>query len=263
MSIAFSDVGRGAPVVFVHTGFWSFVWRDVVERMRGEYRCICVDAPGTGRSASVPVELARLDRSARAIVGVIDQLDLSGVTLVMHDLGGVAGLAAAARRSSRIARLVAINSFAWKPEGALRTMLALMGSRVMTGFDVLTKLVPRITATGFGVGRHWDPALRDAARKSLDGRALRVFHRYMGDARRADRLYEEIDAALRGPLGRLPLLTIFGERNDPFHFQAGWKQRFPDAWQVVVPGGNHFPMCDDPDLVARTLDAFYRASFEA
>jgi len=61
-------------------------------------------------------------------------------------------------------------------------------------------------------------------------------------------------AALRD----VPVLTIFGERNDPFRFQAEWRRRFPAAEQVVVPNGNHFPMCDHPGLVAASIRRWMR-----
>ena len=64
-------------------------------------------------------------------------------------------------------------------------------------------------------------------------------------------------AIATGPFRRLPLLTIFGERNDPLGFQPQWKQLFPNSRQVTVPKGNHFPMCDDPDLVADAIRAWH------
>jgi pimeloyl-ACP methyl ester carboxylesterase len=54
-------------------------------------------------------------------------------------------------------------------------------------------------------------------------------------------------------------LTIFGERNDPFGFQARWKALFPDAQQFVIPRGNHFPMCDDPQFVAETISSWHNS----
>jgi haloalkane dehalogenase len=80
----------------------------------------------------------------------------------------------------------------------------------------------------------------------------------MRDARSCDALYEQVAAALAGPFAALPLVTIFGERNDPLGFQPRWKQMFPDVRRVVVAKGNHFPMCDDPDLVAETIRSWHR-----
>jgi haloalkane dehalogenase len=139
-------------------------------------------------------------------------------------------------------------------------MLRVVGSAPVREFDVLTKLVPRITATSFGVGRHLDAASRRAFLARLGASGIRAFHDYLADALRCEALHIEASAALDEQFAGLPLLTIFGERNDPFHFQQEWKRRFPDATQLVIRQGNHFPMCDDPAFVARAIDEWYRAS---
>jgi pimeloyl-ACP methyl ester carboxylesterase len=115
-----------------------------------------------------------------------------------------------------------------------------------------------LTATSFGVGRYMDTPSRAAFFKGMGTRGRRAFHNYIRDARQCDKLYEEIARALAGPLSGLPLLTIFGERNDPFGFQQRWKALFPGARQVVVSKGNHFPMCDDPGLVAEEIRSWRR-----
>src|SRR5512146_3479117 len=45
-SIAYTDVGQGPVLLFVHTGFWSIIWRDVIARLSSGFRCVCFDAPG-------------------------------------------------------------------------------------------------------------------------------------------------------------------------------------------------------------------------
>jgi haloalkane dehalogenase len=137
-------------------------------------------------------------------------------------------------------------------------MLAIVGSPIMREFDVLTGLVPRITSSSFGIGRHLDWPSRATFRAGMGPRSLRSFHNYMRDALHCDDVYARVAAVLAGPLATVPLLTIFGERNDPFGFQKRWKELFPAARQVVVPKGNHFPMCDAPDLVAHAIRSWHQ-----
>jgi len=259
-AVAFSDVGQGPVLLLVHTGLWSFIWRDVLMRLSPKFRCVCLDAPGTGRSAW-PRGGVAMERSARAVTGVIEHLGLNELTLVVHDLGGIAGVVGAARSPAAIIGIAAINAFAWRPEGAaLRTMLAVVGSMPVRELDVLTGAIPRITATSFGVGRHLDGASRRAFLTGVGRSGIRAFHDYLADALRCEPLQIEASSALGRKFAELPLVTIFGEHNDPFHFQREWKGRFPNAKQVVIPSGNHFPMCDDPAFVARTIEAWHGAS---
>ena len=126
----------------------------------------------------------------------------------------------------------------------------------MRRMDLTTGVLPRLTATAFGVGRHLDARSREAWRIGI-ARSVGAFHDYLRDARDSP-IYEEPDLAFAGPLGRLPILTIFGERNDPFGFQLRWRTLFPSAQQMVIPKGNHFPMCDDPRGVARAIGEWHR-----
>jgi haloalkane dehalogenase len=254
-AIAVTDVGRG-PALLFYTGIGSFVWRDLMLRLSGDFRCIGVDPPGIGLSARISRSDVTLAHSARAVVATIDALDLQGLTLVVHDSGGPPALAAAGRRAARVRALVGVNTFGWRPSGAaFRGMLAVMGSSVTRQFNVATGALARLSATSFGVGRHLDQKSRRAYRAGLQ-QGMYAFHDYLNDARNSD-LYREVDRAVGGPLARLPLLTIFGERNDPLKFQPQWKMRFPSARQFVVPRGNHFPMCDAPDLVAEEIRRWY------
>jgi len=259
-TIAVTDVGRGPVLLFAHTGFWSFIWRDVIRRLSSDFRCVCFDSPGTGLSDRVPGENLSLENASSAVTAIIEALDLKNLTLVIHDLGGVVGLAGAAKFPERVKGIAAVNTFAWKPsDPKLRMMLALIGSPAMREFDVVTQLIPRITTTSFGVGRRLDLASRSVFRSGIGREGIRAFHYYMRDARRCDQLYEKVGAALNGPFRNLPLITIFGERNDPFGFQLRWKALYPDARQMVIRKGDHFPMCDEPELVADTLRNWHRA----
>jgi haloalkane dehalogenase len=137
-------------------------------------------------------------------------------------------------------------------------MLGMMGGTAMREFDAITGILPRITSSAFGIGRRMDEQSRKAFLAGIGRQGVRSFHSYMRDAAKSKAIYAQLDEALDGPFGRLPLLTIFGERNDPLGFQPRWKNLFPDVQQVVVSGGNHFPMCDDPALVASSIRAWHR-----
>jgi pimeloyl-ACP methyl ester carboxylesterase len=253
--VAVSEIGRG-PALLFYTGIGSFVWRDVMVRLSSDFRCITLDPPGIGLSAPVLRADATLRRSARAVAAVIEALDLQDLTVIAHDSAGPPAFAAASRLSRRIRGLVGVNTFGWRPAGAaFRGMLALMGSGTTRRISLTTGALARLTSTSFGVGRHLDDASRRAYRTGLQ-KSMSAFHDYLNDARNSD-IYDEIAKGFAGPLARLPFMTIFGERNDPLKFQPQWKALFPAARQLVVPKGNHFPMCDAPVFVARQIHQWH------
>ncbi|MEM7349122.1 MAG: alpha/beta fold hydrolase, partial [Chloroflexota bacterium] len=80
----------GPPVLFIHgTGAWSEIWREtMVELSEAGYRTIAVDLPPFGFSER-PSQVAygRNDQAQR-ILGVLNALEVSEVTLVGHSFGG-------------------------------------------------------------------------------------------------------------------------------------------------------------------------------
>jgi haloalkane dehalogenase len=250
---AVTDVGSGPTLLFSHVGSWSFIWRDMLLDLSRQYRCITLDAPGSGLSSD-PAAPVSLRGAGDAIGAVIDSLDLHGITLIMHDVGGPAGLAAASDRAGRIAGLVALNALGWKPSGAaLRAMITVMGSAPARASGGVTGWSSRLSASSFGAGRHWDATDRSIFLAGLNRSARRNTHRYIKALGQENDLLQGVEAALQDELAGLPLLTVFGSRNDPFGFGKRWKQLFPHAQQHIIPGGNHYPMGDDPHGVAEWI----------
>jgi haloalkane dehalogenase len=255
-TVHYIDEGEGPVLLFVHAGLWSFVWRDAIIRLRADFRCVSLDFPGQGCSADGHTSIAAHTDVLERFVGTVG---LDDVTVVAHDLGGPVGFGWAARTPDATRALVAVNTFAWPPHSAMfKGMLRVMGSRPVRALDVATNLMFRATATRFGVGRHLDADDRRAFLEPFRARGpRRAFHDMLRDAGRSRLLLAGVEGALGSALTGKPMLTVFGERNDPMRFQLRWKALFPDATQVVVPRGLHFPMCDDPDLFADALRSWY------
>ncbi len=257
-TIAYTDAGEGPTLLLVHTGMWSFVWRDVIVDLARDFRCVTLDAPGTGLSSGT----GRVDltMSSTAIDVLVRHLDLRDIVLVLHDLGGIATLHASAAWTDRVRGLAAVNTFGWRPSGVgFRSMLTLMGSGVIREIDVLTGWLPRLTATTFGVGRHWKTPQRKTFLKALDHRGRRSFHHYIRSVMRFD--FDRVDAA-RVAYRSLPALSVFGEHNDYLGFQAKWAEQLGDLDQIEIPKGNHFPMCDAPTVVAEAIRARFGPTAE-
>lgn len=257
--LAVTDTGSGPTLLLAHIGSWSPIWRDLVSELCTDFRVVTFDTPGSGLSERMPWREMSLSRAAEGISALVQALALDRFTLVVHDLAGPAGVAAVDSMPERVEAIVAMNTFGWRPDSrVLRGVLRLMGSGPMRALDVATGLLPRVSASSFGAGRHWTPEQRRAFRRGLDAPALRTWHRYFRDAVRGDDLYDRAARTLAGPLADRPLLTVFGERNDPLRFQPRWRALFPNAVQRVVPRGNHYPMADDPRQVAAWIREWHR-----
>lgn len=113
LRLAHLDEGDGAPVLFVHgEPTWSFLWRRVIGPVRDAgFRCLAPDLPGFGRSDK-PIEQDwySYDRHTDAIAALLEELDLRGVTIVVHDWGGPIGLRLAVEHAHRIDRMVILDT---------------------------------------------------------------------------------------------------------------------------------------------------------
>lgn len=258
-SVAVVDEGTGPTLLFVHAGMWSFVFRDVITRLRRDFRCVALDFPGFGLAPAAPRDLSIEDLS-RVLTDVVTTLELDDLTIVAHDLGGLVALATAAARRDRIRGLVLTNTFTWTPDRrALRSMLRVVGSRPAERIGVATNVVSRATSTRLGVGRHLDAAGRAAFRGPFgDPNVRRRFHRLIASVVAGPAFTDQVARATETVLADLPVLTIFGQRNDPFGFQVRLAARFADHEGVVVERGYHFPMMDDPELFARSVRDWHR-----
>lgn len=261
--VTYVDVGAGPILLFVHAGMWSFVFSDVIERLQSDFRCVTLDFPGYGLSASAEVELGT-PQLADVLEEFVERLDLTDVTLVVHDLGGPVGLAAAARAPGRYEGIVLANTFAWTPDTpGLRAMMRIMSNRLVRSIDVATNFVPWLTSTRFGVGRHLGRSGRAAFLGPFrDRNVRRRFHDAMRTLIADPEFTDSVELATRTSLARMPVLSVFGQRNDPFGFQPRHERTFEDHEGVIVPQGNHFPMMDDPDLFVRSLRDWHSRKVE-
>ena len=113
LRVARVDEGDGAPVVFFHgEPTWSYLWRKVIPPvLESGRRCIAPDLAGFGRSDK-PLDLDwyTYDRHTELTTALLDELDISGATAVVHDWGGPIGLRVAVENPDRFDRMVIMDS---------------------------------------------------------------------------------------------------------------------------------------------------------
>jgi non-heme chloroperoxidase len=106
------DWGTGKPVLFSHAwGLNADIWEyQLVELADQGLRCVAYDRRGHGRSSD-PGRGYDYDRLADDLAAVINQLDLTDVTLVAHSMGNGEAVRYLKRHgSARIARLVMLST---------------------------------------------------------------------------------------------------------------------------------------------------------
>ena len=114
------DEGQGEPIVMLHGNpTWGYLYRNFIPALSKTNRCIVPDEMGFGKSDKPLDKPYTLDRHIENFSALVEELDLSDITLVMQDWGGPIGLGFAVEQPERVKRLVILNTWAFRiPEGA-------------------------------------------------------------------------------------------------------------------------------------------------
>lgn len=270
MNLHYLDEGSGEPLVLVHGNpTWSFYYRRLIMGLSSQYRLIVPDHMGCGLSSRPPEEAFAytLESHADNLEDLLDHLDLKkGVTLVIHDWGGMIGMACACRRPERISRIVVLNTGAFliPSEKKLPWQLS---------FIKHTPLLPDLLIRGlnaFSLGATYLGTLKGMSREirraytapynSWHNRiaTLRFVRDIPVSARdKSYALAAWVDRHIEAFRGT-PMLICWGEGDfvfDMIIFRE-WQKRFPDAEVHTFPEAGHYILEDVPGPVVEKMVDF-------
>lgn len=267
------DEGRGDPVIMVHGNpTWSIYYRDLVKTLRNDYRVIAPDHIGCGLSEKPPATAYpyTLQRRVDDLDALLEHLAVrKRITLVMHDWGGMIGMAYACRHPERIARLVILNTAAFHLPAEKKFPLALKicRSTAIGRFLVLKLNLFALMAARVGCKRNPMPeALRGAYCAPYDTPSDRVaILRFVEDIplQPEDSSYDlvsRVDAEL-AQFAELPMTICWGLKDFVFdrHFLKEWQRRFPDAEVHAFPDCGHYILEDAKAEVIPIIAKFLAA----
>jgi pimeloyl-ACP methyl ester carboxylesterase len=273
IKLHYIDEGSGEPIVMLHGNpTWSFYFRHLIDRLRGSYRVIVPDHIGCGISDK-PDD----SRYAYTLASRVDDLELlldhlgldRDITLIVHDWGGMIGMAYAARHPERIARLVVSNTAAFhKPAskpmpGALAICRdSALGAFLVRGMNVFCQGTALIGCKRAAMTRE----LRNAYVAPYDSWSHRIaILRFVQDIplHPGDRGYELVSWVQdRLPLLRsVPILVLWGMKDFVFdhHFLEEWLRYFPSAEVHRFPLAGHYLCEDEADAIDGLVPSFLAA----
>jgi haloalkane dehalogenase len=255
------DEGRGAPIVLVHgEPTWSFLWRKIIPRLPG--RVIAPDLLGFGRSDK-PTDIGwyTYDRHVASLARLLEALDLSELTLVVHDWGGPIGLRVAVEHPERVARLVLLNTGIGGGAAPSETWLRFRAVvREVGGALDVGRLVEAGTSRG----------LTDEVRAAYDA-PFPTAESKAGALAFPELVPTEPDHPNTAPMNRVrdalrewrkPALVVWGadDRVLPPAIAHALAALLPGAGEpVLIDGASHFLQEDAPEDVAAAIAAFVAA----
>jgi haloalkane dehalogenase len=265
--MAYVDVGKGSPIVFLHGNpTSSYLWRNVIPHVAHLGRCIAPDLIGMGQSDKLPDPGPGTYSFATHAAYLEDFLDAAGldgpVTLVLHDWGSGLGFDWAQRHRNRVRGIAfteaIVTPVTWDdwPASARKIFQLMRGpdgeAAVLDNNVFVERILPASVARGLSAAAH--ERYRQPFRTRADRWPTLEWPRQIpieGEPRDVVEVVERYGQWLAG--SDVPKLFV---NADPGSILVGRQREVVRSWpaltEVTVPG-SHFVPEDSPHEIGQAL----------
>lgn len=252
------DEGDGETVLFVHgTPSWSFDYRNVIKKLKENYRCIAIDHIGFGLSDKPEHYDYATQNHSKTLEKFILEKQLNNITLVVHDFGGVIGLNFAMQYPEKIKRLVILNSWLWssKTDPDFIKLSRILKSPLLPFLYRYLNFSPRfILPKSFGDSKISKQLLKQYtkpfANKTQRNGALEFARSLLNDQDWFEQCWNK-----RQVISNKPTLFIWGMK-DPVikpHYLDKFQIGFTNSTTVKLETSGHFPQEEQADTVTKVM----------
>ena len=257
------------PVLMLHGNpTWSFMYRHLINALKSDRRVIAVDHIGCGLSDKPQNYSYRLEAHIRNVSALIDSLNLTNISLIVHDWGGAIGMGVATRRPDRFERFVIMNTGAWNSNAMPWRIMAgrcpLFGALAIRGFNAFAR-------GALSMALEFPDRLTEIEKSGYlfpyDNWSNRIATlRFVQDIPMTRRhpTYETLDAISNAldVLKPKPMLIEWGMKDWCFTplFLDGWRARFPDAIVEEHAAAGHYVFEDARAELTESVSAFILGS---
>ena len=262
------DEGSGPPILLVHgQPTWSYLYRKMIRPLvAAGYRCIAPVLMGFGLSDKPTDESAyTLGRHVELVTGLVEKLQLAGVTIVGQDWGGPVGLRYAIDHQDNVRSLVILNTLVKiTPVPLLFTFVFRNGgfsSFLVRRLDLFRKIIFR---RGWPFRRPLEAGVMEQYKMPHPTAASRAgiaaFPKMIpGNDRHPNAAYiSQIDSVLRN--WDVPVLVMFSDGDIAFKPTEGQRiaEMVPDGRFQVVRNAGHYLQEDAGEEIAQRMVTFLR-----
>lgn len=265
--IAYLDEGSGPVLVLAHGNpTWSYLFRNLVQTLRGRYRCIVPDHLGCGLSDkpqdNPPDTPYRLATHIDNLEALLERLGIADCGLILHDWGGAIGMGWAVRHPERVRAITACNTAAFRSENMPKRIalarVPLFGDLAVRGGNAFAW-----AATRMAVRNRMRPDIAAAFTAPYDSWANRIATlRFVQDVpmNPAHPSWDTLSAIDEGlaQFADTPLLLCWGGADFCFgrDFYEEWQRRFPQAEAHWFAEAGHYLFEDAGEAIFPLIGDF-------
>lgn len=255
------DEGIGETLLFVHgTPSWSFDYRNIIKKLKENYRCIAIDHIGFGLSHKPEhYDYSTLNHSKTLEKFVLEK-QLNNITLVVHDFGGPIGLNFAIQHPDKIKNLVILNSWLWssKNDPDYIKLKKILKSPLLPFLYRYLNFSPKfILPQSFGDKKLPSKLVKQFTKPFADrtqrNGAISFAKSLLNDQEWFEELWNK-----RNAISGKPTLFIWGMKDvvikphNLYKFQKG----FTNSKTVQLETSGHFPQEEQPEKVINAIIDF-------
>jgi pimeloyl-ACP methyl ester carboxylesterase len=254
--IRFSDTGSGPAIVLLHGYLESLeIWDGFSQRLAENFRVICCDLPGHGKSGILG-NTHTMEQLASSVIAVLDHCGINRCMLAGHSMGGYAGLALLELYPERLGGLCLFHSHPYPDkkqtmQNRCREIVLVNQGRK----ELISKInIPRAFAPD-----NVEPLKSEVCRATaiaLNTPDAGIIACLNGMMKRPSR--EEI---LRNT--DLPVMLIAGKNDTYISFEDVARQiRLPERGEFVeLRNSGHMGFIEEPDISLAALSEWVKSSF--
>lgn len=257
------DEGQGETVLFVHgTPSWSFDYRNIIKKLKQNYRCIAIDHIGFGLSDKPEHYDYSTPNHSHTLENFVLEKKLENITLVVHDFGGPIGLNFAIRHPDKIMRLVILNSWLWssKTDPGFIKLSRILKNPLLPFLYRYLNFSPKFILPGSFGDRKLSKRLLTQYTSPFAGITQRngtlAFARsLLNDQDWFEELWENREA-----ISTKPALFIWGMK-DPVikpHYLDKFQGGFPNSTTINLEASGHFPQEEQAEAVTNAMLPFLK-----
>lgn len=267
--IHYVDEGEGRPIVLMHGNpTWSFLWRKVIKKLSSlNARIVAPDLVGLGLSEKPEHPASHtLDFHVTMMSRLVEELDLSDITIVGQDWGGPIVAGVAARAPHRVRAAVFANTSILVPKPPIRTTffhrlarIPIISDLLFRGLNFPVPVLDRVQGDRQSIGAYEKRAYAYPLANWRERAAPLGLARMVPNSLNHPSIsvLKETDRWIRNFTG--PTALVWGMR-DPILGRAFYRHReaMPDAHTIETLAG-HFLQEEVPEVLADAIISVYNS----
>lgn len=262
-TVHYVDEGQGPVLLLLHgNATYSFLYRHIIKKLSGRFRCIAPDYPGFGLSTARQGYSFTPREHSKVIEKFVVALGLRNIRVMVQDWGGPIGLGLAGRRPDLFHSLFIGNTFAWPAQGSpqmekfSRFAGGPVGRFLSLYFNVFIRVLLQ-TGITHKLTRAEKAAYRGPFPTVESRKPMPFFAKQILESR--DYL-AEVEAGLQA-LPAKPVLLLWADQDQGFKEpeRQHFLRLFPSAETQPLPGAKHYIQECSPDEISEAILRFEAA----